>query len=378
MKRIQNLAVAFFVLVGITHLAAQVDKIVIPAGTPEDQSLSNISKEDDPLKKLALYQDFVKQFSSNPAAVAYGDWQISQAYQATGDMQKALEFGDKALAGSPRNLDILVSQAGIAQQMKDNSKLIDYSVRGGAVYNSIAKTSKPADLSDQDFASQIQQQKDASKAAYEFLEAAAFNAIAEENNAKTRMDFIEKFTPAFPNSRFDESIASYAMIALGELRDTPRLISYGEKALASNPNSLPTLLMLANTYADDPKPGNLPKAVSYAEKAVTIAKADAPDADRSRKVSGGLAQSTLGYAHMKLDKTAMAIPELRSACTLLKGQDDQSYAVAGYRLGYAYAKLNKVTEAREVLMDVVKIQGPVQPLAQDLLTKVNAARAKGK
>jgi tetratricopeptide (TPR) repeat protein len=378
MKGIQNLAVALFVLVGVTHLGAQVDKIVIPAGTPEDQSLSNISKEDDPQKKLALYQDFVKQYSANPAAVAYGDWQISQAYQATGDMQKALAFGDQALAGSPRNLDILVSQAGIAQQMKDNSKLIDYSVRGGEVYNSIAKTSKPAELSDQDFASQIQQQKDASKGAYEFLEAAAFNAIAEENNAKIRMDYIEKFTPAFPNSRFDESVASYAMIALGDLRDTPRLISYGEKTLATNPNSLPTLLMLANTYADDPKPGNLPKAVSYAEKAVTIAKADAPDADRSRKVSGGLAQSTLGYAHMKQDKTAMAIPELQSACTLLKGQDDQSYAVAGYRLGYAYAKLNKVTEAREVLMDVVKIQGPVQPLAQELLTKVNAARAKGK
>ena len=378
MKRIQNLAVALFLLVAVTHIRAQVDKIVIPAGTPEDQSLSNISKEDDPQKKLALYQDFVKQFSSNPAAVAYGDWQISQSYQATGDMQKALEFGDKALAGSPRNLDILVSQAGIAQQMKDNSKLIDYSARGGEVYNSIAKTSKPADLSDQDFASQIQQQKDASKGAYEFLEAAAFNAIAEENNAKTRMGYIEKFTPAFPNSRFDESVASYAMIALGELKDTPRLITYGEKTLATNPNNLPTLLMLANTYADDSKPGSAAKAITYAEKAVTIANANAPDADRSRKVSGGLAQSTLGYAHMKQDKTAAAIPELRSACTLLKGQDDQSYAVAGYRLGYAYAKLNKVTEAREVLMEVVKIQGPVQPLAQDLLTKVNAARAKGK
>ena len=378
MKRIQNLAVALFLLVAVTHIRAQVDKIVIPAGTPEDQSLSNISKEDDPQKKLALYQDFVKQFSSNPAAVAYGDWQISQSYQATGDMQKALEFGDKALAGSPRNLDILVSQAGIAQQMKDNSKLIDYSARGGEVYNSIAKTSKPADLSDQDFASQIQQQKEASKGAYEFLEAAAFNAIAEENNAKTRMGYIEKFTPAFPNSRFDESVASYAMIALGELKDTPRLVAYGEKTLATNPNNLPTLLMLANTYADDSKPGSAAKAITYAEKAVTIANANAPDADRSRKVSGGLAQSTLGYAHMKQDKTAAAIPELRSACTLLKGQDDQSYAVAGYRLGYAYAKLNKVTEAREVLMEVVKVPGPVQPLAQDLLTKVNAARAKGK
>ena len=123
-------------------------------------------------------------------------------------------------------------------------------------------------MSDADFASHIEGEKDSGKSAYEFLEAAAFNAIADETSAKTRMAYIERFTPAFPNSRFEESVASYAMIALGELRDTPRLISYGEKSLATNPNSLPTLLMLANTYADDPKPGSLAKATAYAEKAI--------------------------------------------------------------------------------------------------------------
>jgi uncharacterized protein HemY len=120
------------------------------------------------------------------------------------------------------------------------------------------------------------------------------------------------------------------------------------------------------------------KAVSYSQKAIVAAKADAPEADRARKVSAGLAHSTLGYAYMKQDKTAAAIPELKSSSALLKGQDDQQYAIAMYRLGFAYAKLNKVSEARDVLQEVVKISGPVQQPAQDLLAKVNAARAKGK
>jgi hypothetical protein len=81
---------------------------------------------------------------------------------------------------------------------------------------------------------------------------------------------------------------------------------------------------------------------------------------------------------MKQDKTAAAIPDLKSATTLLKGQDDQQYAIAMYRLGFAYAKLNRVSEAREVLQEAVKISGPVQQPAQDLLTKVNAVRARGK
>ena len=370
--------VASIILLFPLLLRAQIETIVIPAGTPEDQALQAITKEPDAQKKLAMYQDFLQQFSSNPAAVAYGNWQVSQYYQSAGDLQKALDYGDKALAGSPHNLDILVSQASIAQQMKNNSKLMDYSVRGGEVYNSIDKAAKPEGVSDQDFATHKEEQKSAAKNSYEFLEAAAFNVIVDESNAKTRMGDIERFTPAFPNSRFDESIGSYAMMSLSELKDMPRVISYGEKALASNPNSLPTLLLLAGAFADDPKPGSLAKAVTYAQKAVAVAKADAPDADRSRKLSAGVAHSTLGYAYMKQDKTAAAIPELKSASALLKGLDDQQYAVALYRLGYGYAKLSRVSEARDVLTEAAKIPGPVQPLSQDLLSKVNAARAKGK
>ncbi len=372
------LLLVVLVLLPATFLFAQIESITIPAGTPEDQSLQAITKEPDDQKKLTMYADFLQQFSANPAAVAYANWQLAQYYQGAGDLPKALDYGDKALASAPRNLDILVSQASIAQQMKSNPRLFDYSVRGGAVYNSIDKSPKPDGMSDQDFATQKEQQKTAAKNSYDFLEAAAFNVIVDESNAKARMGEIERFTPAFPNSRFDEPVTSYAMMALSELKDSARVISYGDKVLATNPNSLPTLLMLAGTYVEDPRPGSLAKAVGYAQKAANEAKADAPDADRARKLSGGVAHSTLGYAYMKQDKTAAAVTELRSASGLLKGLDDQQYSIALYRLGYAYAKLNRTTEARDVLMEASKIPGPVQAPSQDLLSKVNAARAKGK
>src|ERR1700676_3341551 len=83
---------------------AQMEKISIAAGTPEDHDLQAITNESDAAKKLAMYQEFVQKYSSTPAAVTYGDWQISQAYQANGDFSKALDYGDKALAGNPRNL----------------------------------------------------------------------------------------------------------------------------------------------------------------------------------------------------------------------------------------------------------------------------------
>ena len=370
--------VASIVLLSPLLLHAQIENLIIPAGTPEDQGIQAIAKEPDPQKKLVMYQDFLQQFASNPVAMAYGNWEVSQYYQSISDFPKALDYGDKALASAPHSLDILVSQTSIAQQMKSNAKMFDYAVRGGEVYTSIGKSAKPEGMSDQDFANHVEESKSSAKSSYEFLEAAAYNVIAEEKDPRTRMSDIERFTPAFPSSRFEESVTSYAMMSLAELKDSARVISYGEKVLATNPNSLPTLLLLAGAYVDDPKPGSVGKAVTYSQKAIAVAKADAPDADRTRKLSAGVAHSTLGYAYMKQEKTAAAIPELKSAAGLLKGLDDQQYAIALYRLGYAYAKLSRVNEARDTLMEAAKIPSPVQPLSQDLLAKVNAARAKGK
>ena len=373
--------VVVFCFIFVIPLAgAQMDKIVIPAGTPEDHDLQAISNEQDAAKKLAMYQDFVQKYASNPAAVAYGNWQISQTYQATSDLTKALDYGDKALAGAPRNLDILVSQASIAQQAKDNAKLIDYAAKGGAVCNSIGKQPKPEGMSDDDFRKQVEEDKSAVKNNCDFLESAGFNVIASEQDAKSRMADIEKYSAAFPDSKFQDQVSSYAMYTLGpgQLNDQARLVAYGEKTLAANPNSLPALLLLAGSYVDDPRPGSVAKAVTYSQKALAVAKADDPDADKSRKLSAGVAHSVLGNAYLKQDKTAAAIPELKSAAALLKGQDDQQYSIALYRLGFAYAKLSRVNEARDVLTEAVKISGPVQAMSQDLLNKVNAARAKGK
>src|SRR5258707_3058435 len=268
-----------FLGLSILQSTAQVDHIVIAAGTPEDQNLQAITSEQDPQKKLALYEDFVKKFSENPAAVAYGNWQLSQAYQGTGDLQKALEYGDKALAGSPHNLDILVSQASVAQQAKDNAKLMDYAARGGEVCHSLGKQPKAEGMSDAEFATQVSSEKEGAKTSCDFLESTAFNIIPDEKDAKTRMADIERFTAAFPDSKFQDQVSSYAMYTLGpgQLNDQTRLVFYGEKTLAVNPNSLPALLLLATFYSDDAKPGSVGKAITYAQKAIAAARADAPD-----------------------------------------------------------------------------------------------------
>jgi tetratricopeptide (TPR) repeat protein len=371
------LAILLVIAFAISQAGAQVERIVIAAGTDEDHALQAITNEQDNSKKLAMYEDFVQKFSSNPQAVAYGNWQIAQAYQGSGDLPKSLEYGDKALAGSPHNLDIMVSQASTAMQAKNNAKAMDYSAKGGEVCHSIATQTKPESMSDEDFVRKVADEKNASQNNCEFLETSGFNVITAETDPKSRMTEIEKFTAAYPDSKFGDQVSNYAMYTLGpgQLNDQTRLVAFGEKMLARDPNSLLALLLLATYYGDS---GNSAKAIGYAQKAIEVAKPDAPDADKSHKLSAGAAHNTIGWAYLKQEKTTAAIPELRAAAALVKGQDDQQYARALYGLGFAYGKLSKLTEAREVLTEAVKIQGPMQSMSQDLLTKVNAARAKGK
>lgn len=349
--------------------------IVIPAGTPEDKDLATIAAESDGAKRIAAYQEFLSKYSDNPAAVAYAEWQLSQQYLAAGDTAKAMDFGSKALAAYPNNLDIIQSQASIAQAMKDNGKVVDYAVQGAGVYDSIAKQPKPADMSDADWTSKIAGEQNSVQNEYDFLESSAYNAIASEQDPNQRMAEIEKFTPAFPKSKFEGQISQLALYSLRQLNQPQRLVAYGEKSLSANPNSLPTLLMMADAYAGDPK--EAAKAATYASKVLSIVGNNPESGDKEKRSYAGLAHTMLGRAELNQEKLLPAVADLKSAAALLQDDPaDQQQAL--YYLGYAFAKQNKKADAIATLQKAAAIDGPYAGPAKEMLAKISAAGAAKK
>jgi tetratricopeptide (TPR) repeat protein len=346
-------------------------RIVIPAGTPEDKDLTAISAETDTAKQAAAYEGFIQKYSSNKAAVAYAEWQLSQQYLTAGDNAKALSWGEKALKDFPDDLDIIVADTNVAMAMKNNAKTVDFAVQGAAVYHSILQQPKPANVSDTDWNNNITQQQLSAKPDYEFLENAAYNAIVAEQDANQRMTFIEKYTPAFPKSPFDAQVAQIAMVSLQQVNQPQRLQAYGEKALASNPESIPTLLMLAGSYAGDPKTAG--KAAEYAEKVLKLTGAD--PGDQTLKSYAGIAHTALGRANLNRDRAANAATELKIAVAQLQS-DPPDQQVALYYLGYASAKQNRKAESVAALEKAAAINGPYQAPAKEMLAKIQAAGKK--
>jgi tetratricopeptide (TPR) repeat protein len=366
-------SVVFSLVCGVCLCGAALSQntpIVIPAGTPEDKDLAAISAENDAQKRIADYEEFITKYADNKPALAYAEWQLSQQYLSAGDTAKAMDHGSKALAAYPNNLDIIMSQANVAQAMKDNGKVVDYAVQGAAVYNSIAKQPRPAEMSDAEWNSKIGTEKNAAQSAYDFLETSAYNAIASEQDPSKRMTEIEKFTPAFPKSKFEGQVSQLALYSLRQLNQPQRLVAYGEKALAADPNSLPILMMMADAYAGDPK--EAVKTETYAKKVLSIVGNNPEDGDKEKKSYAGLAHMTLGRAELNQEKLLPAIADLKTAVAQLDADPaDQQQAL--YYLGYAYAKQNHRADAVATLQKAAAIDGPYKEPAKEMLAKISAA-----
>jgi tetratricopeptide (TPR) repeat protein len=348
-------------------------KIVIPAGTPEDKALTEISQQNDQDKKASMLEEFVNQYASNPSAVAYGNWQLSQQFVSS-DPAKAMAYGDKALAAMPDVLDILQTQADLAQQVKDYAKVVDYATRGGVVIKDIDKQSKPENVADDDFKNQIAAQKAAAAPVYDYLATAAYNAMASEQDPKKRITEIERFAEVFQGSKLSDNANLLAVATYQELNDMPRLIAFGEKALASDPKNASMLTLLANAFAEDQKGTNLAKAGDYARRAIELVKADSTTPADNRQITEGFAHQILGYTLLREEKTPAAIAELKSASSMLKS-DPAKYSITLYRLGFAYAKDKQNANAKQVLTEAATVDGPFKEAAKELLAKVSAARA---
>ncbi len=341
-----------------------------PPGHLKTRTWPPLAAENDNQKRIAAYQDFIAKYADNKPAVAYAEWQLSQLYLAAGDADKAMDWGSKALAAYPGNLDIIMSQANIAQAMKDNGKVVDYAVQGAGIYNSIAKQPRPADMTDAEWTTRISSEQTSARNAYDFLETSAYNAIASEQDPGKRMTEIEKFTPAFPKSKFEGQISQLALYSLRQLNQPQRLVAYGEKALEANPDSISTLLMMADAYVSDPK--EAAKAATYANRVLTVLGPNPENGDKAKKTYAGLAHLTLGRADLNQEKLVPAVTELKTAVGLLQ-EDAADQQQALYYLGYAYAKQNKKADAIATLQKAAAIDGPYQGPAKDMLAKIKAA-----
>lgn len=363
-----------------TLAQAQIGKMpVVKAGSPEDRLLAQITAESDMAKRLPLLDQFVKEFGSSEV-VQIGYELYQSTYLRMKDYDHSIEYGEKVLAIDPENAVAMANLVRAAQEKGDTEKVVGYAERLGQLVTRVQTMAPPEALSADDWARRRDDWMASIRNDFEYAEYTLFTTAVAEKDPTRKIGYLDRFASAYPHSSFRQQLDPQYALAYQQKGDLAKMTEYADKVLQADPNNTAVLLLVGDTLSD--RGVDLPKATASAKKVLDLVQGELKKPEQmneeqwaeQKKVSEGLAHSILGEVYLRQNKTPAATAEFRAASPLLKS-DSLSYARNLYRLGFLYARLNLLDQARTVLTEAASIPGPYQEPSRDVLEKVNRARA---
>jgi tetratricopeptide (TPR) repeat protein len=353
---------------------AQIGRSVsVPAGSPEDTALSAIYAATDPAQKIALLDQFNADFGKGDLALLADQLYVG-AYLEMKNYDKALEFGEKALALDPDNLPSAVGMVHAAEGKGDAAKLFDSGEHVVAILARYKDAPAPADTPPD----QWQQQKDENlknaQSDVGYVQYALFNGAYRNTVPATRATLLERYLKDFPDSPYAANAREALPFAYQQAQNYPKMLDAAQSLLASDPNNAGMLVLLSDYWSD--KGQQLDKAEQYAKKALDLlAQAKKPEGvtdeqwQQQISLQKGYAYSALGQIYVTRDRNDQAVASFKQASPLLKS-DAFSYGRNLYRLGFTLAKMQRIPEARTILTEALGVNSPYKVLAQQTLDKI--------
>jgi tetratricopeptide (TPR) repeat protein len=358
----------------------------VVVNTPEDELMLAINGADKPQDQIAALDKYSKDHADSKFTPCVNEY-YTMTYLKMNNYDKAIEYGEKDLAANYLDLNLLsnLMRAYVASG-KVSDSVLDAVMKVPDEIKTEMNPSRPPNANDADWQKiqqEAAQQADDSRA---FAVYAFFQLMPRVADATKRIDYLDKFTKAFPDAetKYAAQINNAYFQAYQLANNADKALEYGEKAIAADPNNLMVCNAMAYTYAIV-KRSNLDKASEYARKALTLGEAmkkpdGVSDADFKNEQDNqlGMAHLTLGYVSFlkagKSRRVGPAIQELKSAADLFGGNPGLRGQALFY-LGNAYEFEYPANHgaAIEALSKASGLAGPWQSSAKELLGKVRKA-----
>lgn len=386
-KRTTIILSAYFLLTALPLAAQQpCQGIPVIVNTPEDHLMLAYNKAGGTQEQIQLLQQFALAHP-NSKFLPCADEYLTMAYLKAGNYDQAIAAGEKDLARHYLTLNLLTSllkayaSSGKAsdqafQLIMETPQQVKKEIAATVTVNTTAAQAKKAE---QEAAQQRKEYLQNSE--YTF-----FQLLPRVTDPAQRIKYLDEFTKTFPNSAYAKQAAVQYFIAAETARQKDKLLDYGEKAVAADPNNPATLNMVADGYVTFQM--QFEKAAAHAKKALELLKSAKKPAGMSdeqfqtyQKQQTGLARSTLGYIELRGSKgnrgIAAAIRDLKEAADLLEGKPNFQ-ARALYYLGFAYERRYPPQHrlAEEALDKAAALNTPWKSQVDELLKKVRAARGR--
>ena len=370
------------VMVAAGSATAQIGKSVsVAAGTPEDKALTDIYAATDGPDKIALLDKFMADYGKGDLELL-GDQLYVQSYLAQKNYAKVYEYGDKVLALDPDSFSTAVLMVHAAEEQGDSAKLFAACQKVADIIKRYKSAPPPEGTSAETWNAQREMFLKTVEGDVGYVQYALLNAAYKTTDAAARAALLEGYAATFPDSTYTVSAREQTAIAYQQAQNSPKMLAAAQSLLASNPDDISMLILLADTWCNDT--AHLDKAAAYAQHALDLlAQAKKPDnvddAQWQKQVAlqKGLAYSSLGEVNVNKNRNPQAIDAFKQAAPLLKS-DTFSYAQNQYRLGFTLAKMQRIPEARVVLTEVIGLNSPYKSRAMDTLNKIGGPVTAGK
>jgi tetratricopeptide (TPR) repeat protein len=373
---------AMVVMFAASNATAQIGKSVsVAAGAPEDKALTDIYAATDGPDKVALLDKFMADYGKGDLELL-GDQLYVQTYLAQKNYAKVYEYGDKVLALDPNNFSTAVIMVHAAEEQGDSKKLFDACQKVADIIKRYKSGPPPEGTPADTWNAQREIVLKTVEGDVGYVQYALLNAAYKTTDATARASLLEGYAATFPDSTYTVSAREQTAIAYQQAQNSPKMLAAAQNLLASNPDDISMLILLADTWCNDT--AHLDKATTYAQHALDllaqVKKPDNVDDDQWQKqvaIQKGLAYSSLGEVNVNKNRNPQAIDAFKQAAPLLKS-DTFSYAQNQYRMGFTLAKMQRIPEARVVLTEVISLNSPYKSRAQDTLNKIGGPVGAGK
>jgi tetratricopeptide (TPR) repeat protein len=351
--------------------------------TPEDELMLAYNGAENPQEQIAALDKFAQEHADSKFLPCVYEL-YTLVYLKQNDYAKVIEQGEKALAQERPDVMLLLTlaKAYVASGTATDTAF-EAILKAPASIQAEATPTRPPNISDDEWKKIVDEAAQQAKDWRSYMEYAFFQLLQREPDGNKRLQRLDSFVQAYPDSPNVGQINFNYFIAYKMANNVAKAEEFAEKAVAADPNNISTLNVVADDYAT--RQTDLDKAEEYAKKALELAgsmKKPEGMTDEQFKAQQdsqlGFAHLTLGYISFQRDsrtkKVGPAIEEFKTAVDLL----DSNPALQGRALfyeGYAYEVLYPANHkaAFEVLSRSAGLASPWQGQAQELLEKVKKA-----
>ncbi|MBI1940443.1 MAG: hypothetical protein HYS33_02920 [Acidobacteria bacterium] len=351
--------------------------------TPEDELTLAYNGADSPQEQIAALDKFVQEHPDSkflPCANEY----YTMAYLKLNEFDKVVEYGEKGLSGEYQDLMLMLNLLkGYVSAGKVGDLAFEVVMKAPEEIKQENTPARPPNVVEEEWNKVVEEAEGQAKDQRAYVEYAFFQLLQREPEGNKRLKWLDEFVKAYPESP-NQSLVNFNYFISYKLSGNPeKLNEYGEKAVASDPENVVTLNLVADDYAT--RQTMLDKAEEYAKKALDLA----PNMQNTAGMSEeqfkayqnqqlGLARFTLGHVSFQRGaqqrRVAPAIDQFKIAGDLLEG-NAHLQGRALYYLGYACEVIYppRHSAAIEALTKAAELPSPWQSEAQSLLVKVKAA-----